>query len=112
MISKVYYTDKFIPERFAAYTIGFVVLIRPRSKNDVGLLYHELTHVKQFWHNPLMGLFYKFSKASRQKYEVEAYKVQLTYKPDKEVYKSLYAQYLSTNYNLDITKEQAIELLS
>lgn len=37
----VFYTDRIIPERFAGLTIGFVVLIRPKYRDDSGLLAHE-----------------------------------------------------------------------
>jgi hypothetical protein len=107
---KVFYTNLFIPARFAATTYGPFVFIRPTHKDDVGLRMHELTHVKQFWKNPLFGLTYYFSKDARLKYEAEAYKIQLTYcTPDK---KELFAQFLCKNYKLNITHEQALAALA
>jgi len=115
MLQLVFYTNWFIPSRFTAYTVGFVVFIRPRAKDNEAMLQHELTHVKQFWHNPLYGLWYLFSKESRLKYELAAYRTQLTYSPCKESrdqYVDSFARYLSTNYNLDITIDDAKKLLT
>jgi hypothetical protein len=111
MLQLVLYTDLFIPARFEAYTIGPVVFIRPRSKDkDMGLLQHELTHVKQFWRNPLFGLWYIFSPAARFKYEVEAYRVQLAY--CSVDCKPVFARYLTDNYGLDVSFEEAMAALS
>ena len=110
MIHFTFYTDSFIPARFGGTTYGIFVFIRPKYKNDIGMLKHELTHVKQFWRNPLFGLWYYFSKTSRLKYEAEAYKAQLVCYPDSR--KKLFAQYLVNNYSLGITYDQAIAALS
>jgi hypothetical protein len=104
MFFKVFYTDRLIPDRFAGTTFGPFVFIRPNYKNDAGLLNHELTHVKQFWKNPLMVLLYQFSKTYRLRYEAEAYKTQLEYAPGRL---DLFAGYLVNNYNLQITLDQA-----
>ena len=91
----VLYTDKGIPERFAGYTRGIVVRIRPEYRNDKGLLMHELTHVKQnyrsfFLHSflllcsklPREGRFIPLRRCGEElklKREIEAYAVQLLY---------------------------------
>jgi hypothetical protein len=108
MLFKVFYTNSCIASRFAAETYGPFIFIRPSYSLDVGLLEHEKTHVKQFWKNPLFGLFYMFSKKSRFAYEAEAYREQLKYNPDKA---ELYASFLSTKYNLGITQDQALAAL-
>lgn len=108
MIFKAFYTNWFIPSKFQAMTYGPLIFIRPSRKGDVGLLEHEKTHVKQFWHNPLFGLWYLFSKKARFGYEVEAYKVQSTYHPERV---EAYAEALATKYGLDVTKEQALAAL-
>lgn len=41
-------TNRFIPKRFDAYTIGPFVLIRPTHTNDRALIAHEKEHVKQW----------------------------------------------------------------
>ena len=104
MLSKIFYTDRLIPAKFAGMTVGPFVFIRPNYKDDVGLLNHELTHVKQFWNNPLMVLLYQFSKTYRLRYEAEAYKTQLEYAPGRL---DLFAGYLVSKYNLQITLDQA-----
>lgn len=106
----VFYSNLFVPSNFGATTYGPFIIICPKYKGDEGLLRHELEHVKQFWHNPLFGLWYKFSKKSRLKYEAEAYKEQLKYYPvDKTV---VFAGYLVDKYNLGITLEEAVLALS
>jgi hypothetical protein len=115
MLNLVFYTNRFIPSRFTAYTFGFVVFVRPKAKDNEALLQHELTHVRQFWRNPLSGLLGMVSKKIRMRHEVEAYRVQLTYSPCKENrdnYVEAFAGYLSTNYNLDISVDEARKLLT
>lgn len=105
----VIYTDKLIPKNSAGLTLGPVILIRPAYKNDVGLLEHEKVHVKQ-WKRTL-GLFwilYAIPKF-RLKYEVDAYKVQLRYSP-RDV--DLFAKYLVENYSLNITFNEAKQMLT
>jgi hypothetical protein len=105
----IIYTDKLIPERYDAFTYFFITLIRPKCKDDKALAAHEQVHVQQFWHAPFIhGLLYRFSKAYRQAAEVEAYKVQLKMQPQNL---DIFAGYLSNNYDLGITKEQALKLL-
>lgn len=110
MLHAIFYTDRFIPTRFAGFTVGPIVLIRPGYKTDEGLLHHELTHVKQYWKNPLMGLWYRFSNPARLAYEAEAYKVQLAYYTDDKTLQ--FAKFLVEKYNLDITMDQAIAALA
>lgn len=105
----VFYTNKIIPKRFAGYFIGPLIFIRPEYKNDVGLLEHEKTHVRQWYARPvLMPVRYKYSKKWRLRYEVEAYKVQLQYNP---LNTKLFAQFLAEKHGLDITRQDAEILL-
>jgi hypothetical protein len=101
----VIFTDNFIPAKFAGYTYGPISFIRPKYKDDTGLIEHEKTHQKQFWNTlGLAILFYTFSSTSRYKYELEAYRVQLKYSPgavDK------FALMLATCYNVNVTEAQA-----
>jgi len=103
----VIYTDKLIPKRFAGYTIGPVILIRPSYRDDGPLLVHEKVHVKQFWRNPLAPFLMNFKKY-RQRYEVEAYKAQIEAGADLVKCSVLLAE----NYKLNITYQKAIQLLS
>lgn len=111
MLYKVIYTNNIIPDKFAGQTIGPFIFIRPSHKGDKGLLEHEKVHVRQFWSTlGLFGIPYLLSKKYRLKYELEAYKEQLKYySTDK---RSLFAHFLATKYNLDITQEEALKLLS
>jgi hypothetical protein len=100
----VFYTNWFIPSRFAAMTYGPFIFIRPEKKDDAGLLAHEQTHVRQFKRNPFFGLAYWLSKKKRLDYEVEAYREQLKHSRDKA---DAFALALSTKYGLTITKDEA-----
>ena len=109
MLFKVFYTNRFIPSRFAGITYGPLIFIRPRCQGDVGLLEHEKVHVKQFWRTlGLFGIPYFFSAKARVKYEAEAYREQLKYSPGKE---ALFASFLATKYGAKITQEEALALL-
>lgn len=111
MLHKVIYTNRFIPAIYAGRTIGPIVLIRPEYKSDTGLLEHEKVHVRQFWRTlGLFGIPYLLSKKYRLKYELEAYKEQLKYYTTDK--KALFASHLATKYNLNITQEEALKLLS
>jgi len=110
VIYKVFYTDRFIPERFGGNVYGCLILIRPRWKGNKGLLEHEKTHVRQWWRSCGIGywLLYHLSKTWRLKYEVEGYQVQLIYSPQNL---ELFGEYLATKYGLDLTQEEAVELI-
>lgn len=110
------------------------VRVLPKCQDDAGLLAHELTHVKQFWRLALLALplatllwwfdlplvialwpvllhngLYKFNARYRLYCEVAAYRVQATlYKDDR---RPQFAKFISTAYRLDITPEQALQLL-
>lgn len=105
----IIYTDRLIPKRFAGYTIGPIIFIRPSHKDDIGLIEHEKIHVKQFWsHFPIFGLLYRISKY-RLKFEAQAYAKQLKYYTVDKT--NIFADFLVKNYNLKITKQQAIDAL-
>lgn len=105
----IFYNDFFVPSRFAAITVGFVILIRPKYKDDVGLLEHEKTHVRQFFRH-FMFLYsfrYTFIKSWRLKYEAEAYQEQLKWSKDKAKDFQLFASFLVEKYRLNISHDQA-----
>lgn len=105
----IFYTNWFVPKGFAAITLGPFIFIRPTRKGDVGLVEHEKVHVKQFWKScGLFWVFYLLSKKARFKYEVEAYKVQAVYNPEKI---EMYADALATKYKIGVTKEEALQAL-
>jgi hypothetical protein len=106
----VFYTN-LMPKRFAGYTVAFIILLRPSVKGNIPLLEHEKVHVNQFWRTlGINGLFYLFSKEKRLQYELEAFRKQLEFEYNKFVSKQVFAKYLSTNYNLNITYEDALKL--
>ena len=112
MLYLKFVTDWFIPKRFGAVTIAFIILIRPKYKNDIGLFEHEKVHVHQFWRSlGLFGLMYRFSKKKRLQYEVEAYRKQLEYETNKKASKKIFADFIANNYNLNITSKEALKLL-
>ena len=81
-LALVFYTLRFIPEKYAGVTLAFLVLIRPSYREDAGLLAHEKTHVRQFWRTfGINMLRYYFSADYRLQAELEAYRMQLTYAP-------------------------------
>ena len=105
----IFYTNFAVPKQHAACTRGPFIFIRPQHKDDKGLLAHEMEHVAQWWRTfGLHSFLYLFSKRYKLKCEVEAYKVQLLYSPYAH-YK--FAEFISKNYDLNITEAQALELL-
>lgn len=108
-MSMIFYTDKFVPKNAAGCACAFLIFIRPDYKNDIGLLEHEKVHVLQ-WKRTfgLHSYLYLFSKSYRLKSEVEAYKKQLEYSPNSA---ELFAKYIATMYNINITQEEAKKLL-
>lgn len=96
--------------RMGGVTYGPLVLIKPKYKEDRGLLEHELTHTKQFW-NPL-----KWFKGKLW-WEVEAYREQLKWYPyanqTERLQKAwLFAGFIATKYDLPVTQEEAFKLLT
>jgi hypothetical protein len=81
MICSIRYTDD-MPDNFGGYTRAWFIRIRPKYKDDEGLLRHELRHVFFFWKYGIIGrLLYRFSDRWRLWEEVECYKEQLKYAP-------------------------------
>lgn len=84
------YTDDIADKKDAAITSGCHIKIRPSYRDDVGLLQHELQHVRQFYRRFL------FMSMTHLEREIEAYRVQLKYYPDDRAY--LFAQFMATSY--------------
>jgi len=103
------YTNCCIPGRFAGYTIGPVILIRPEYRDDKGLLAHEQAHVRQFWRTfGLMPLLYWLIHSYRFQAEVEAYRAQLRYAPKQALQ---FARFISDKYGLGVSVETALAAL-
>ena len=108
-LSIVVYTDRLIPARFAGYTIGPVILIRPSHRWDRGLLEHERVHVAQFWRTlGLCGIGCLLSRRYRLRCEVDAYREQLRWASSPVAASRLFARFLAQNYDLRISEEQAL----
>ena len=106
----IFYTDRFIPERFAATTYGPFILIRPAYRGDKGLLEHEKIHVWQWlWSAGLHGLAYRFSRCYRLAAEVAAYAEQAKHYSDDR--RPVFARHIATLYDLDVTEAEALSLL-
>jgi hypothetical protein len=105
-----FYTNFGIPEQFAGCTRGPFVFIRPEYRNDVGLLKHEQTHVKQWFRtlgfHPLM---YLLSDSYKLASEVECYKEQAKEYSDDRL--PMFAVFIADKYGLNISAEDALELL-
>jgi hypothetical protein len=93
---------------FAGKTNAMIIRIAKDYENDIGLLEHEMQHVKQFYKFPFHGLFYKYGRGYRLRCEVEAYKVQLKHTP---LSVNHFAKFLSERYDLGISVEEAKKLL-
>lgn len=112
-MSKINYTDKGLQNWQGAITKYPIfpffglgnpkIIIRPKYKDDKGILAHELKHVEQYKKDWLFLLKYKYSKEYRFKCELEAYKEQIKlykYKDIKEC--SWLVDALVNKYNLNI----------
>lgn len=104
----IFYTDRFVPEKAAGCARGPFIFIRPKYKDDIGLLEHEKVHVRQWYRTfGLHSFLYLFSEKYRLKSEVEAYRKQLEYSDDID----LFAKYISEDYNINISIDEAKKLL-
>jgi hypothetical protein len=111
MYYKLEYTDN-LPEGKAGQAKFWFIKIRPSYKDDIGLLNHEIEHVRQFWRYGLLvhQVLYPLSKQYRLKCEVEAYKIQLKYYTDDRT--ELFAEFICNNYSLNVEKEDVIKMLT
>jgi len=111
-IVPVIYTDE-LDNRYGARTYCIFpitwIKIRPKYKDDTGLLLHELTHVKQIYrtlglHCILYPLYWRY----RLRAEIEAYSRQLAYykiyNPEK-YQPDFFVQMIQKKYNLPRNKE-------
>ena len=90
---------------------AFIIFIRNSRRDDVGIYYHELEHVKQsllgLIHLP--ALLYLFYKPYRLWAEVQAYKVQARYYTDDRLPR--FAATIATKYGLDVSEVDVLKLL-
>jgi len=104
-----FYVDS-LPDNHQGMTNGPVIRILKSSKGDLGLYHHELFHVKQWFATlGLHPLLYLLLPKYRLWSEVKAYKVQLKYSVGRA---PLFASYIATRYNLDVSEAEALRLLT
>jgi hypothetical protein len=124
-----------VAANYGAQTFGPLILMRPKYKDDRGLLEHELVHVRDWYWSLLPGLivsavmlylglpyFYApaiaglfllgglyYVPSIRLAEEVRAYREQIKYYPDDR--RLLFAGFIANKYGLNIMAEQALKLL-
>ena len=97
-----------IRKPFQAISVWPVILVLPDQAGNAGLIEHEMVHYReQAWIAPLWWLRYALSKSFRLEAEVRAYKRQIKVGGISR----LTAAAMLLNYGLDITLEQALQLL-
>lgn len=98
-----------VDDLVGTYSLGPLVLVRPGT--SPGLIVHEQAHVRQFWRwLDCSGLVYHFSRKWRQCFEVEAYRAQLAVVGPAQA--QHFALSLATKYDLAITEQEALTLLT
>ena len=86
------------------------MFIRPQYRDDRGLLEHEKVHRRQWLRTlGIHSLLYLFVPEYKLHCEVEAFKVQAECYTDDRLPK--FAGYISRNYGLKVTEENALQLL-
>ena len=108
----VCYTDH-VPEGSAGCANAMIVRIRPGYRDDVGLLQHELTHVKQAYRLLFLfhALLYLLDDSYRLHAEVEAYGKQLEYSSDKNADAARFAESICNKYNLHVDQTSVENML-
>jgi len=114
---KLIYKDKFSNGlTCAGYAKGYKIYILNKYKNDVGILEHEKTHVRQWFYFLTFPFSFLYSNFKWFKLwaEVQAYKVQLKNNPPEwPDYTELYAKFIVKNYKLGNykTQEEVVKML-
>ena len=104
MIYTVIYTTIGVP--MGGKSFGPLILIRPKYRDDRGLLEHEKVHVRQWWAWAKTGFLHRPSHFDR---EVEAYREQIKWYPYPTI--NYFAERLANNYGFDITIDEARKAL-
>jgi len=105
----VFYVDT-LPQGFGGMAHGPIIRILERLRSDEGIRQHELVHVRQwFFTLGLLPILYYFTPQFELWNEVQAYRKQLQYYADDRSWQ--FAGFIATKYGLDITQEQAHQLL-
>lgn len=114
---QIIYTDD-LPKGFAGrceYPLNpfgkCTIKIRPKYKNDKGLLEHELTHVKQ-WEklNFIHVILYELNEEYRYRCELEAYKAQIKEYNYKDIRDAMWiVEALTKKYGLEISASKVMK---
>lgn len=110
----VIFSSLLVPKRFAAYSYGPIIFVKPEYKDDIPLIHHEQTHSRQFWRTfGTHGLRYMLSKEYRFKSEVEAYGEQIKKMLELKMYVDTlrFAKLIASHYNLEVTVGQTLNAL-
>lgn len=93
-------------------------MIKHECSNDISLIEHEMTHVKQFYRTfGLHPILYSLNQKYKLNSEVEAYKVQIAVnRANTDLYDiekciRSYAKSLSTDYGFNISYQEALRLI-
>ncbi len=101
------------PESTAGYAKGCFIKIRTKFSFEIGLLHHEITHVKQWYRTlGLHSLLYMCFKWYKKLSETEAYRVQLKYVKNREKAIKIFTNAMVNKYGLGITVEEARKLFT
>jgi hypothetical protein len=123
----IWYTERGMTGGIIGWQRWFIIAIKPSHKGDVGLVQHELTHVKQWAvvtlatsvvlgliYMPLIlcapsihAALYRFVRRYRGWCEARAFAQQTKFYPDDRSVK--FAGFLHRNYGLDISFAAALE---
>jgi len=107
------YVDKLSKPWAAGCARGPFIKILKSHRKDAGLYQHELVHVKQWFITlGLHTILYKFSVNYRLRTEVAAYLKQLKYCKNKERCRALFAGFIYSRYDLDISAYKAKRMLN
>jgi hypothetical protein len=111
----LYFTDD-LPVNVGGQAKGFIIKIKNKHRNDLGILKHEEEHVNQFWQHGLLihMLRYTYNEIYRFQSEVESYKCQLKYPPaslNVEEYISIFAGRIANDYGIGISENGAEKAL-
>ena len=107
----IFFTDKLVPANAAGCARGPVIFIRPKYRDDQGLIAHEKEHVRQWLTTlGLHSFLYLLSDQYKLWAEVEAYKIQATYYADDR--RPMFARFIANDYNLDVSESEVLGLLN
>ncbi len=129
-----FYTDD-MPIGFGGYTRAFLVYIKPKYKDDVGLHEHEYMHVKQWWVTTFLSclaiylaslhfgfdagfslvgigfysILYDAIPWFKLRMEVQAYRKQMQCYPDDR--STFFAYVIANKYDLKVSADKVIKML-